>query len=116
MQGLARQPTARTPVWLMRQAGRYMPKYREIRSKVGFLEMCKDSDLACEVTVMAVNELSVDAGIIFADILLPLEPMGLGLSFVKGDGPVIARPIRTVEDIESLPDFDINGELNFVLS
>ncbi len=116
LQTLAHQSTSRTPVWLMRQAGRYMPQYRDIRSKVSFLDLCKDSDLACEVTVFAVNELGVDAGIIFADILLPLEPMGVGLAFVKGDGPVIERPLRSVEDIDRLPDFDVSGELHYVLT
>jgi uroporphyrinogen decarboxylase len=110
-----RQETPFTPVWLMRQAGRYMPKYREIRSKVGFLELCKTPELAAEVTVMAVEDLGVDAAIIFADILLILEPLGVGLEFAKGEGPVIHRPVRDSNDVELLTRFKIVDELNYVL-
>lgn len=110
-----RKPTAHTPVWLMRQAGRYMPKYREIRSKVGFLELCKTPELACEVTVMAVEDLGVDAAIIFADILLILEPLGIGLEFAKGEGPVIHRPVRDNNDLELLTRFRVAEQLNYVL-
>src|SRR6266403_1698252 len=78
-----------TPVWLMRQAGRYMPEYRALRAKVSFLELCKDPDLATEVTVSAAERLGVDAAILFADILLILEPPGFHLEFAKGEGPVI---------------------------
>ena len=92
-------PTAYTPIWLMRQAGRYMPEYREIRAKNSFLELCKNSDLAAEVTVTAAHRLGVDAAIIFADILLIVEPMGLGLRFEKGDGPSIDGMIRTQADV-----------------
>ena len=81
-----------TPVWLMRQAGRYMPEYRQIRARVPFLELCKTPDLAAEVTVTAVERLGVDAAIIFADILLILEPMGMQLEFSAGDGPVLQIP------------------------
>lgn len=112
---LRREATDYTPVWLMRQAGRYQPEYREIRSRVGFLELCKNPELASEVTVRAVEQLGVDAGIIFADILLPLEPLNLGLKFAKGDGPVIENPIRTLQDIEALPQFDPEESLSFVL-
>src|SRR5882724_2805137 len=78
-----REPTDVTPVWLMRQAGRYMPEYREVRSKVSFLELCKNPALATEVTVTAAERLGVDAAILFADILLIIEPMGLQLEFSK---------------------------------
>lgn len=108
------KPVPFTPVWLMRQAGRYQPEYRAIRQKVGFLELCKTPDLAAEVTVMAVEQLGVDAGIIFADILLLLEPMGLPISFGgDGDGPRIERPITSTADIDALRgDIDV-GELAF---
>jgi uroporphyrinogen decarboxylase len=90
----------------MRQAGRYQPEYRAIREKLGFLELCKRPDVAAEVTVMAVEQLGVDAAIIFADILLILEPMGAGLEFAKGDGPVIHRPVRSGADVDALTEVD----------
>src|SRR3978361_1421221 len=102
-----RQPTDVTPVWLMRQAGRYMPEYRAVRSKVSFLELCKNPDLATEVTVTAAERLGVDAAILFADILLILEPLGFDLEFAKGEGPVIHNPVRTAADVDPvrpLPD------------
>jgi uroporphyrinogen decarboxylase len=110
-----RQQTSLTPIWLMRQAGRYMPKYQAIRSKVGFLDLCKSPELATEVTLMAVSDLGVDAAIIFADILLILEPLGIGLEFSKGDGPVIKRPIRLPKDVELLAGFEVVDDLKFVL-
>ena len=105
------QPVPHTPVWLMRQAGRYQPEYRAIRERVSFLELCRSSDLAAEVTVMAVEQLGVDAGIIFADILLVLEPMGLPISFgTDGDGPRIERPIQSRADIDALVgDIDLTS-------
>jgi uroporphyrinogen decarboxylase len=98
----------------MRQAGRYMKEYREIRSKVGFLELCKNSDLACEVTVTAQEKLGADAAIIFSDILLILEPMGIGLEYTRGEGPCIHRPVRTGEEVESLREFKPEESLSFV--
>ena len=95
-----REPTEVTPIWLMRQAGRYMAEYRAIRSRVSFLELCKRPDLATEVTVTAAERLGVDAAILFADILLILEPLGLDLEFAKGEGPVIHNPIRTAADVD----------------
>ncbi len=95
----ARQPTDCTPVWFMRQAGRYMEEYRRLRRSHSILEICKTPRLAAEVTQQPVDALDVDAAIIFADLLLPLEPMGLGVEFVKGDGPRIIRPIRSRADI-----------------
>jgi uroporphyrinogen decarboxylase len=86
----------------MRQAGRYMPEYRAVREKLGFLELCRNPDAAAEVTVTAATRLGVDAAIIFADILLVLEPMGVGLEFTRGDGPVIRRPVRTAADVDRL--------------
>ena len=91
-----------TPVWMMRQAGRYLPEYREIRKQHGFLEMCKTPELAAEVTVQPVRRYEIDAAIIFADILLPLEPMGINLEFAKGEGPVIHNPVRTLDDVKRL--------------
>src|SRR5262245_47492944 len=87
-----REPVDVTPIWLMRQAGRYMPEYRALRAKVSFLDLCKNPELATEVTVTAASRLGVDAAILFADILLILEPMGLELEFAKGEGPVIHNP------------------------
>ncbi len=95
-----REPTDVTPIWLMRQAGRYMAEYREVRAKVGFLELCKSPDLATEVTVTAAERLGVDAAILFADILLILEPLGFSLEFSKGEGPVIHNPVREAADID----------------
>ena len=89
-----REPTECTPVWLMRQAGRYMAEYRALRQRFGFLELCKNPEAAAEVTLLPVERLGVDAAIIFADILLPVEPMGVGLEFAAGEGPVIRRPVR----------------------
>jgi uroporphyrinogen decarboxylase len=97
-----RESTPYTPVWLMRQAGRYMPEYRALRERVPFLTLCKTPDLAAQVTVEAVERLGVDAAIIFADILLIVEPMGVGLEFSKGDGPVIRRPVRLGVDVDRL--------------
>src|SRR3954447_22616804 len=94
-----REATGATPVWLMRQAGRYMAEYRAIRAKVPFLELCKNPDLATEVTVTAAEILGVDATILFADILLILEPLGFDLEFAKGEGPVIHNPVRTGVDV-----------------
>jgi uroporphyrinogen decarboxylase len=101
LQACRREKTPYTPVWLMRQAGRYMPEYRALRERVPFLTLCKTPDLAAQVTVEAVERLGVDAAILFADILLILEPMGVGLEFSKGDGPVI-RPVRSGADVDRL--------------
>lgn len=109
-----REPTPFTPIWLMRQAGRYMPEYRELRSKVSFLELCKTPELACEVTVHAAERLGVDAAILFADILLILEPLGFELEFTKGDGPCIHNPIRTSADVDRVPTLASVPSLEFV--
>jgi uroporphyrinogen decarboxylase len=109
-----REPVDCTPVWFMRQAGRYLPEYQEVRAGHSILEVCKTPDLAVEVTLQPVRRFAVDAAIIFADILLPLEPMGLSLEFAAGEGPVIANPLRSAGDIAALrpmrPD-----DLGFVL-
>jgi len=111
-----REPTPHTPIWLMRQAGRYQKEYREIRSKVSFLELCKTPELAAQVTVFAVEQLGVDAGIIFADILLPLEPLGAPFEFGPGEGPKILEPIRNAGQVDGLRrDVDAEAELGFVM-
>ena len=97
-----RRAVERTPVWFMRQAGRYMPEYRRIRAKHPILEICKRPDLAAEVTLQPIEALDVDAAIIFADLLLPIEPMGLALEFVEGEGPAIRNPVRSSRDIDDL--------------
>jgi uroporphyrinogen decarboxylase len=99
----------------MRQAGRYMAEYRAIRAKASLLEICRRPDLAAEVTLQPVERLGVDAAILFADILLPFEPLGLGLSFAQGEGPVIARPIKSPADVARLPDVDPSDGLGYVL-
>src|SRR5437899_1031203 len=96
------QPVDRTPVWFMRQAGRYMPEYRAVRKQYSLIEICKKPELAAEVTITAAEALGVDAAIIFADLLLPLEVMGLPFHFEAGEGPVIERPLRTEQDIAVL--------------
>jgi uroporphyrinogen decarboxylase len=108
------EPVDIKPVWFMRQAGRYMKAYRDLKEKHTFLEMCHTPELATEVTLQPINALEVDAAIIFADILLPLEPMGTGLEFTKGDGPVIPRPVRTQKDVENLRPVNSEEQLGFV--
>src|SRR6266498_2442128 len=110
----ARRQTAFTPVWLMRQAGRYLPQYRAMRERHGFLELCKNPQAATEVTLQPVERLGVDAAILFADILLVLEPLGVGLEFTKGDGPRIARPVGSAADVARLPAVDVDGAVPFV--
>ncbi len=104
----------RPPVWMMRQAGRYLPEYRKIRQSVDFLTLCRTPELVTEVTLQPVDIVGVDAAIVFADILLPLEAMGAELQFVKGDGPCFPSPIRRVEDIAGLRNPDVNETLGYV--
>lgn len=108
-----REAVETTPIWLMRQAGRYLQSYRQLREKYSFLELCKNSDIAAEITVDAVTKLGVDAAIIFADILLIVEPMGLFLEYAQGDGPIIHQPVRSGKDLNRifLPE---KGSLDFV--
>ena len=115
MRACRREPTPYTPVWLMRQAGRYMESYRQLRAQVSFLDLCKTPDLAAEVTVDTVERLGVDAAIIFADILLILEPMGMQLEFSAGDGPVLHNPLQTAADVERLQEVDAAESLHFVM-
>jgi uroporphyrinogen decarboxylase len=107
------QPADHTPVWFMRQAGRYMPEYRAVRKEHSLLEICKKPELAAEVTITAAEILQVDAAIIFADLLLPLEVMGLPFHFSAGEGPLIEKPVRTKEHIEKLRT-DRASELAYV--
>ena len=97
-----RKPVDRTPVWFLRQAGRYMQEYRDVRKHHTLVEICKQPDIAAEVTITAAEKLGVDAAIIFADLLLPLEPMGLDFEFQAGEGPVVHHPVRTAEDVRLL--------------
>jgi len=115
MRACRRQPCDRTPIWLMRQAGRYMREYRDVREKVGFLELCKNPALCAEVMITAVRRLGVDAAIIFSDLLPILEPMGMQLEFTAGDGPTIHNPVRTARDVNSLRELDSMEPLSFVV-
>lgn len=110
-----REPVPHTPIWLMRQAGRYLPEYRAVRSGHSFLELCRNPTAAAEVTLQPVRLLGVDAAILFADILLVLDALGLGLSFSPGDGPAIERPVRTAADVARLPAVDVADALSYVL-
>ena len=114
MQACRGEPTARTPVWLMRQAGRYMQEYRSVRSQQTFLELCANPKLCSEVMCTAVDRLGVDAAIIFSDLLPILVPMGFDLEFVKGDGPVIHNPVRTAADVDRVKSLDNPQDLGFV--
>ena len=103
IKALLRQPTDTTPVWIMRQAGRYLPEYRETRKAAGgFLDLCKNKDLACEVTLQPLRRFNLDAAILFSDILTIPDAMGLGLYFSEGEGPKFERPVRNENDINKL--------------
>jgi uroporphyrinogen decarboxylase len=108
-------PVDATPVWFMRQAGRYMPEYRLIREKFSLLEIVERPELAAEVTLQPVRALGVDAAILFADILLPVVPMGLKLEFAQGEGPVIHNPVRSAEDVARLREFEPRSDLGHVM-
>jgi uroporphyrinogen decarboxylase len=110
-----RLPTAHTPVWFMRQAGRYMAEYRAIRAKYSLLEICYHPELAAEVTLQPVRALGVDAAILFADILLPVIPMGLGLEFAQNEGPIIGKPVRSMEDVRALHPVHAETDLSYVM-
>jgi uroporphyrinogen decarboxylase len=109
-----REPTPVTPVWLMRQAGRYLPEYRALRERYGFLELCKTPAAAAEVTLQPVRRFAVDAAILFADILLLLEPLDVGLEFARGEGPVIHRPVRSEADVGRLKPIDVESSVGAV--
>lgn len=110
-----KQRVERVPVWIMRQAGRYLPEYRKVRAKVSFLELCKSPELAAEVTIQPVDLIGVDAAIIFSDILVVPEAMGMTLTIDEGKGPIIHNPITDLNSINKLKKFDPEVELKFVL-
>jgi uroporphyrinogen decarboxylase len=111
-----REPVDATPVWFMRQAGRYMPEYRALRARWSLLDICRNPDLATEVTLQPVERIDVDAAILFSDLLLPLEPMGLPFDFLKGEGPQIHTPISGTADIDRLRRFEPREALAHVLT
>ncbi len=116
LRALLRQPVDRTPLWIMRQAGRYLPEYRATRAKAGnFLSLCKSPELACEVTLQPIDRFDLDAAILFSDILTVPDAMGLGLGFFEGEGPRFARPVRSASDVDRLPIPDPEGELKYVM-
>ena len=115
LRALLRQPVDRTPVWIMRQAGRYLPEYLKTRAEAGnFMNLCQTPELACEVTLQPLRRYPLDAAIIFSDILTIPDAMGLGLYFVTGEGPKFERPLSTVAEIENLPRPDISDTLGYV--
>ena len=115
LKALMRQPVDRTPVWMMRQAGRYLPEYRATRAQAGdFMSLCKNPELACEVTLQPLERYELDAAILFSDILTIPDAMGLGLYFEEGEGPKFRKPVRTEADIEQLKVVDTASDLSYV--
>ncbi len=115
IRALLRQPVPRTPVWIMRQAGRYLPEYRATRAEAGdFMSLCRNPELACEVTMQPLRRYKLDAAILFSDILTVPDAMGLGLHFATGEGPKFERPVRTAADIRKLPVPDVGEALGYV--
>lgn len=115
LRALMRQPVPRTPTWIMRQAGRYLPEYREVRAQAGdFMSLCRNPDLACEVTLQPLRRYDLDAAILFSDILTVPDAMGLGLYFVAGEGPKFRNPVRTANAIRNLRIPDVEKELSYV--
>src|SRR5262245_10792685 len=108
-----RQPVPHTPIWIMRQAGRYLPEYRAVRSKVGFTELTRSAELACEVTLQPIRRFALDASIIFSDIMVPIEGMGVDLEYAPG--PVIGTPIRTLAQVEALRTLEPERDVPFVM-
>lgn len=116
IRALKRQPVERTPMWIMRQAGRYLPEYRQTRAKAGdFLSLCKNPELACEVTLQPLRRFELDAAILFSDILTIPDAMGLGLYFAEGEGPCFTHPVQTLKAIEDLCVPDVNESLSYVM-
>lgn len=117
LKALLREPVDMTPVWMMRQAGRYLPEYKAIRAQAGdFMSLCRNADLACEVTLQPLRRYDLDAAILFSDILTIPDAMGLGLSFGAGEGPKFAHPIERKADVDNLPIPDPEGELQYVMN
>ncbi|MBA2709473.1 MAG: uroporphyrinogen decarboxylase [Tatlockia sp.] len=117
LRALHRKPVPRTPVWFMRQAGRYLPEYRQVRAKAGdFLSLCKNPELACEVAMQPLRRYALDAAILFSDILTIPDAMGLGLYFVEGEGPCFSNPIRDIKTIEALQIPNPKEELAYVMN
>ena len=115
LRALMRQPVSRTPVWIMRQAGRYLPEYREVRAQAGdFLNLCKNPELACEVTMQPLRRFKLDAAILFSDILTVPNAMGLGLYFESGEGPKFKRPVQSVNAIQNLSVPNVEKDLRYV--
>jgi uroporphyrinogen decarboxylase len=115
IRALLRKPVPRTPVWIMRQAGRYLPEYRATRAEAGdFMSLCRNPELACEVTMQPLRRYKLDAAILFSDILTVPDAMGLGLHFAAGEGPKFERPVRTAADIHKLPVPDVSEALGYV--
>ena len=116
LRALLKQPVDTTPIWIMRQAGRYLPEYRATRARAGsFMDLCKNPELACEVTLQPLERYALDAAILFSDILTVPDAMGLGLYFAEGEGPRFTNPVRTQAEIEQLPIPDPEGELRYVM-
>ncbi len=116
LRALLREPVDRTPIWMMRQAGRYLPEYRATRAQAGsFMELCRNTDLATEVTLQPLRRFPLDAAILFSDILTIPDAMGLGLNFVQGEGPVFERPVRSAADVAKLGVPDMEHSLGYVM-
>ncbi len=116
LRALLREPVDATPIWMMRQAGRYLPEYRATREKAGsFMQLCTTPELACEVTIQPLDRFPLDAAILFSDILTVPDAMGLGLQFLEGEGPRFERPVRTARDVDALGSPDPEGELRYVM-
>lgn len=116
LRALMRQPTDRTPVWMMRQAGRYLPEYRATRAKAGdFLSLCRNAELACEVTLQPLERFPLDAAILFSDILTVPDALGLGLYFETGEGPRFRHPVRSAADVDALPVLKAETDLDYVM-
>ncbi|MGB5438244.1 MAG: uroporphyrinogen decarboxylase family protein, partial [Gammaproteobacteria bacterium] len=115
IRALLRKPVDVTPVWMMRQAGRYLPEYREVRKQAGgFMDLCTNPELACKVTLQPIERFPLDAAILFSDILTIPDAMGLGLYFAEGEGPMFHNPVRTAADVRALGIPDPESELRYV--
>ena len=115
LRALLREPVERTPLWIMRQAGRYLPEYREVRAQAGdFMSLCRNAELACEVTMQPLRRYRLDAAILFSDILTVPDALGLGLYFVTGEGPKFERPVQSAAAIRALPEPDVADDLGYV--